>query len=317
MKKLFLTVVALMGATSLFAQMDVVATFQQATANAKAANYTEAIAQFQSIIDASWDIEEPDANQQKAFAGSKKFIVTCYNKMGIAAFNAKNYEEAIANFSEAANLAELFEDVAAMNKNRAYVGQMYQAQGADAFNSEDYATAIAVFSKGYEADPRNTEMALNLAESYFKSDMYQDGMKICTKIAAMNPDKFAEAIASAQYKMEIYTNNEVAKLQGAGDFDGIIAMADTQLAKNPVSPTFQLVRLQAYLGKKDYKKVIELGEEAAAAQTDEADKSMAYFQMGAAYNALSQRDQAIAAFQKVTVGPAAENAKAALAELNK
>ena len=63
MKKLFLTVVALMGATTLFAQIDVVATFQQATANAKAANYTEAINQFQSIIDASWDIEEPDANQ--------------------------------------------------------------------------------------------------------------------------------------------------------------------------------------------------------------------------------------------------------------
>ena len=112
--------------------------------------------------------------------------------------------------------------------------------------------------------------------------------------------------------MALYTNNEVAKLQGAGDFDGIIAMADKQLAKNPVSPTFQLVRLQAYLGKKDYKKVIELGEEAAAAQTDEADKSMAYFQVGAAHNALSQRDQAIAAFQKVTAGPAVENAKAAL-----
>ena len=74
MKKFFLTVVAMMGATTLFAQIDVVATFQQATANAKAANYTEAIAQFQSIIDASWDIEEPDANQQKAFAGSKKIL---------------------------------------------------------------------------------------------------------------------------------------------------------------------------------------------------------------------------------------------------
>ena len=48
MKRFILTVVALMGATSLFAQMDVVATFQQATANAKAANYTEAIAQVTS-----------------------------------------------------------------------------------------------------------------------------------------------------------------------------------------------------------------------------------------------------------------------------
>ena len=82
MKKLILTVVALMGATALFAQTDVVATFQQGLANAKSGDYTTAINNFQEVIDASWDIEEPDANQTKAIAGSKKFIVTCYNKMG-------------------------------------------------------------------------------------------------------------------------------------------------------------------------------------------------------------------------------------------
>lgn len=311
MKKFFLTVVAMMGATTLFAQIDVVATFQQATANAKAANYTEAIAQFQSIIDASWDIEEPDANQQKAFAGSKKFIVTCYNKMGIAAYNAKNYEEAIANFSEAANLAELYEDVAAMNKNRAYVGQMYQAQGADAFNSEDYATAIAVFSKGYEADPRNTEMALNLAESYFKSDMYQEGMKICTKIAAMNADKFAEAIASAQYKMEIYTNNEVAKLQIANDYDGIIAMA-TELEDAAMAAK---ITLQAYYGKKDFNKMIELSESALAAQTTDEGRSDIYYLLGVAYNEKEQFDQAIAAMKNVTAGNNVANAQAVITAL--
>ena len=311
MKKLFLTVVALMGATSLFAQMDVVATFQQATANAKAANYTEAIAQFQSIIDASWDIEEPDANQQKAFAGSKKFIVTCYNKMGIAAYNAKNFEEAIANFSEAANLAELYEDVAAMNKNRAYVGQMYQAQGAEAFNSEDYATAIAVFSKGYAADPRNTEMALNLAESYFKSDMYQEGMKICTKIAGMNAEKFAEAIAAAQEKMHMYTNNEVAKLQIANNYDGIIAMAseleDTAMAAK--------ITLQAYYGKKDFNKMIELSESALAAQTTDEGRSDIYYLLGVAYNEKEQFDQAIAAMKNVTAGTNVANAQAVITAL--
>ena len=311
MKKLFLTVVALMGATTLFAQIDVVATFQQATANAKAANYTEAIAQFQSIIDASWDIEEPDANQQKAFAGSKKFIVTCYNKMGIAAYNAKNYEEAIANFSEAANLAELFEDVAAMNKNRAYVGQMYQAQGADAFNSEDYATAIAVFSKGYEADPRNTEMALNLAESYFKSDMYQEGMKICTKIAAMNADKFADAIASAQYKMDLYTNNEVAKLQIANDYDGIIAMA-SELEDAAMAAK---ITLQAYYGKKDFNKMIELSEAALAAQTTDEGRSDIYYLLGVAYNEKEQFDQAVAAMKNVTAGNNVANAQAVITAL--
>ncbi|MBQ2142851.1 MAG: tetratricopeptide repeat protein, partial [Alistipes sp.] len=225
MKKLIMTVVALMGATALFAQTDVVATFQQATANAKAGNFTEAIAQFESVIEAGWDIDEPDANQLKAIAGAKKFVVTCHNKMGIAAINAKDYAAAVEHFTNAANCAELYEDLAAMNKNKTMIGQVYQVQGADAFNSGDYATAIEVFSQGYAADPRNTEMALNLAESYFKSDMYQEGMKICTKIAGMNADKFAEAIAEAQAKMDMYTNNEVAKLQMANDYDGIIAMA--------------------------------------------------------------------------------------------
>ena len=178
MKKIILTLVALFGATSVFAQTDVVATFQQGLGNAKAGNYTEAIAQFEEVIEASYDIDEPDANQQKAIVGSKKFMVTCYNKMGVAAVNAKSYEDAISHFTNAANYAELYEDVAGMNKNKSLIGQVYQVQGADAFNSEDYATAIAVFSKGYEADPRNTDMALNLAESYFRSDMYQDGMRI-------------------------------------------------------------------------------------------------------------------------------------------
>lgn len=311
MKRLIMTVVALMGATTLFAQTDVVATFQQGVANAKAQNYTEAIAQFQEIIDASWDIEEPDTNQQKAIVGSKKFIVTCYNKMGVAAVNAKNYDEAVANFSEAANLAELYEDVAAMNKNRALVGQVYQVQGADAFNSEDYATAIEVFSKGYAADPRNTEMALNLAESYFKSDMYQEGMKICTKIAGMNADKFAEAIAAAQEKMHMYTNNEVAKLQMANDYDGIIVMAE-QLDDKAMAAK---ITLQAYYGKKDFNKMVELSESALAAQTTDEGRSDIYYLLGVAYNEKEQFDEAVAAMKNVTAGANVANAQAVIAAL--
>lgn len=306
-----MTVVALMGATTLFAQTDVVATFQQGLGNAKSGNYTEAIQQFQSVIDAGWDIDEPDANQQKAIAGSKKFIVTCYNKMGVAAINAKEYETAITNFTEAANLAELYEDVAAMNKNRTLIGQVYQVQGADAFNSEDYATAIAVFSKGYEADPRNTDMALNLAESYFKSDMYQDGMKICSKIAALNPDKFAEAIAAAQSKMDMYTNNEVAKLQMANDYDGIIAMAE-QLDDAGMAAK---ITMQAYYGKKDFNKMIELSAAAIEAQTTDEGRSDIYYLLGVAYNEKEQFDQAIAAMQKVTAGNNVANAQAVIAAL--
>jgi tetratricopeptide (TPR) repeat protein len=311
MKKLFMTVVAMFAATTLFAQTDVIATFSQGLANAKAGNYTEAIAQFQEVIDASWDIEEPDANQQKSIAGAKKFIVTCYNKMGVAAAQAKNYDEAIVNFTEAANLAELYEDVAAMNKNRSLVGNAYEAQGADAFNNGDYATAIEVFSKGYAADPRNTNMALNLAESFFKSDMYQEGMAICSKIAAMSPDKFAEAIAEAQSKMDMYTNNEVAKLQMANDYDGIIAMAE-QLEDAAMAAK---ITMQAYYGKKDFNKMIEISEAALAAQTTDEGRSDIYYLLGVAYNEKEMFDQAVAAMRNVTAGNNLTNAQAVITAL--
>ena len=308
MKKLIMTVVALMGATALFAQTDVVATFQQATANAKASNYTEAIAQFAAVIEAGWDIMDPDANQLKAIQGSKKFIVTCYNKMGVAAVNAKEYEAAIEHFTNAANYAELYEDAAAMNKNKSMIGQVYQVQGADAFNNEDYATSIEVFSKGYAADPRNTEMALNLAESYFRSDMYQEGMKICTKIAGMNADKFAEAITEAKAKMDMYTNNEVAKLQMANDYDGIIAMAaeleDAALAAK--------ITMQAYYGKKDFGKMVEYSAVALEAQTTDEGRSDINYLLGVAYNEMGQFDAAIAAMQKVTAGNNVANAAAVI-----
>ena len=129
--------------------------------------------------------------------------------------------------------------------------------------------------------------------------------------------EYAEDAAKAREMITLYTNNMVAKLQAAGDNDGIIAAADMMLEKNPESALAQNIRLQAYAGKKDYAKVIELGEAAAAAQTEAADKSLMYYLLGAAYNAKEMKDQAIAAFRKVTDGPAAENAKAALTELTK
>ena len=115
----------------------------------------------------------------------------------------------------------------------------------------------------------------------------------------------------------LYTNNKVATLQAANDFDGIIAMADALLAKNAENALAQKVRLQAYASKKDYNKVIELGEAAAKVQTDPEDVSLMYLTLGAAYNAKEMKPQAIEAFRKVTAGPAVESAKAALAELTK
>lgn len=312
MKKLFISVIALLAAVSLSAQ-DLTAVYNEAAAAYGAKDFAGAAAKFEQVIDQGLDNEEAAT----LVATAKKTLPNCYFMLGGGALKAKNYDEALKNFTKSAELAELYGDMTQMNKANGWVARIYQIQGGEAFNSKDYATAAGVFEKGYKADPDNTAMALNLAMSYCEMGDYEKGMDIYEAIAAKTHPKYADDVAKAKEMMALYTNNKVATMQTAGDFDGIIAMADVQLEKNPASALFQNVRLQAYANKKDYNKVIELAQAAADAQTDEADKSLMYYLLGAAYNAKEMKPQAIAAFQKVTAGPAAENAKAALAELSK
>lgn len=311
MKKLFLTVVAMLGATTLFAQTDIVALVQQAAGNAKAGNLEEAIAQFDEVIMSYYDIEEPTANDDKAFAMAQKFIVTCHNMLGGRAYNAKEYDKAIEHFQEAANLAQLYDNLSDMHKNLQFVGKCYEAKGAEDFNNGNYAAAIETFAKGYAADKFNTNMALNLAESYFRSNLYHEGMQVCSQIKELNPDKFADAIATAQQKMDMYTNNEIAKFQEANNYDGIIEMA----AMLPDAAMGQKVLMQAYYGKKDFNKMVEASAAAIEAQTTDEGRSDIYYLLGVAYNELSQFDKAIGALNNVTAGNNVANAKAVIKAL--
>lgn len=312
MKKIFVSAVALMAALSLSAQ-DVTTLYNEAGAAFNAKDFAGAAAKFEQVIDLGIDNEEV-ATQ---VATAKSTLPKCYYYLGGAAIKTKNYDEALKNFSKSAELAELYGDMSQAAKSNGWVAKIYQLQGGEAFNNKDYVTAAGIFEKGYKADPDNTAMALNLAMSYCEMGEYEKGMDIYEAIAAKTHPKYAQDVAKAKEMMALYTNNKVAGMQTAGDFDGIIKLADAQLEKNPTSALFQNVRLQAYANKKDYDKVIELAQAAADAQTEEEDKSLMYYLLGAAYNAKEMKAQAISAFQKVTAGPAAENAKTALAELQK
>ena len=248
---------------------------------------------------------------------AKKYLPTCYQGMGTRAAAQGNYDEAIANLSKAAEVAELYGNVAALKKANTILAKVYQAQGGTAFNNKDYAAAAEIFAKGYAADPKNTQMALWLGTCYCELKDYDKGMEILEKVAGMQGPKFEADAAEANRLLTLYTNNRVAELQTANDQDGIIAMADKMLEQNPANALAQKIRLQAYLTKKDYAKVIELGEAAAAAQPDETEKSDVYFILGAAYNAKEMKPQAIEALKKVTAGDNVAAAQKSVAELSK
>lgn len=312
MKSLFVSLLALMATATLSAQ-SITGIYNEAVASYQAKDFKAAAEKFEKVINDGMDSEEAAS----VVATAKKTLPKCYFMMGGMNFKGNNFEEAVKAFQKSAEVAELYGDLQQMNKANMWQARVYQKQGGDAFNSKDYATAAEIFGKGYKADPDNTNMALNLAMSYCELGKYVEGMEIYEEIAAKTHPKYAEDAAQAKKMIALYTNNQVAKMQAANDFDGMLTMAESMLEKNAQSPIAHNVRLQALTAKKDYAKVIEYGPAAVEAQDNEEDKSYINFLVGAAYNAKEMRDQAIASFQKVTAGPAVESAQKALADLQK
>jgi tetratricopeptide (TPR) repeat protein len=326
MKKLLLTVVAFFATSALWAQeVNVVEVYNKGAEAFGAKNYAEAATLFQQVIEQGQDAE--DSSVQGCVETAKKYLPTCYQGLGTRAAgqamkatdaneaNAK-YEEAIDNLTKAAETSELYGNTESMKKANMILAKVYQAQGGTAFNNKDYATAAEIFAKGYAADPKNTKMAIWLGTSYCEQGLYTEGMDVLKKVAAMKGPRFEADAAEAAGLVTLYTNNQVAKLQSAGDYDGVIALADT-LEQDAPNALAKKSRVQAYFSKKDYAKVIELGEAAAEAQSEEADKSDLYFTLGATYNIKEMKPQAIAALKKVTAGNNVAAAQKSIAELSK
>lgn len=321
MKKFVLMVVALMGLSFAQAQ-SVVENYNAATKAVEAKDYAKAAQLFESVInDGS---EEEDETIAGCVKNAQNNLPVVYTRLGSAAAGAATkatdpkvkdakFAEAIAHLEKAVAKAKSYRNTKAATAANNMIGKVYQVQGGTYFNAGDFAKAIEIFAKGYSADKKNTALAMMLAESYFKSDKYTEGVKVCSEVAALPSPKYDAAIAEAKAKMGQYTNNKIAELQKANDFDGVIALAETITDK----ALAQKVLVQAYFLKKDYAKVIEIGEAAAALQTDDEGKSAVYFNLGSAYNAKENKAKAIECLKKVTAEPYATPAKAAVAELSK
>ncbi len=97
-----------MCSVTLFAQSEIVSTFNEAVTAAKGKNYSEALDLFNKVIDEGIDSE--DATVQGLVTKSKSLVSTCYQSMGTAAAAAGNYDEALANLQKAAETAELYDN---------------------------------------------------------------------------------------------------------------------------------------------------------------------------------------------------------------
>jgi tetratricopeptide (TPR) repeat protein len=295
---------------------DVNMKFQEAASAMQTKDFNKAAILFEQVIDEGLDVEGAEG----LVAGAKKYLPQAVFTRGGGSFQQGKLDEALADFTRAAEMAELYGEVGVLNNARLWIGRTVIAQGASAFNNKDYATAAAVFQKGYDATPNDTDVALYLARSYSGLKEFDRSGEIYKNIIALEgrDARYDAAVATAKENFTLDNLEKASGLAQAGDFQGAADVAEGMLAVLPDNAAAQMTRLQAYMSLKNYAKVIELGDATIAAQGDDAvQASAANYLVGIAYNNTENAARAITYLGRVSAGPNAAAAKAMIPELQK
>lgn len=318
MKFVLAAIFAVAAAGTLFAQTplaEVNLKFTEAASAMQAKDFVKASTLFEKVIDEGLDT----AGAEALVAGAKKYLPQAIFMMGGAATQQGKLDEALGHFTKASELAELYGEVAVLNNARTWIGRTVIAQGANAFNNKDYATAAAIFQKGYDGNPNDMQVALYLAQSYSGLKEYDKSCEIYKNIIKLDgrDARFDEAVAKAKENFRLDNLERASEAAKGGDFQGAVDAMDVMLEVMPEDADAHMTRLQAYNSLKNYAKMIEIGDAAIAAQTDDAQRSNANYFVGIAYNNTENAARAIQYLTKVTAGPNAAAAKAMIPELQK
>jgi tetratricopeptide (TPR) repeat protein len=312
--KFLLAAAALVVAASASAQ-DINAKYAQAAEAAKARNYAVAVPLFEQVIAEGANIE----GAESLVSGAKQALPAAVFQMGGAAFQGGKHDEALASFTKAAELAEAYGNATVLNNANTWISRTVQAQGASAFNAKDFATAAAIFQKGYDANPKDTAVGIHLAMSY-------SGLKDFAKSAPIYKNIIELAAADSRFEADAVKARENWSLDvleqatasaKAGEFQAAADATEELLAVVPNDAAVALTRIQAYNSLKNYAKIAELGESAAAAQTTPEATSDVWYFVGAAYQNQQNPAKAIEAYRNVTAGDNVASAKAQITELQK
>lgn len=316
-KSILIAMAAVVLCTTAYAQdplNDLKKTYNEAVALLQAKNYAEALPILEKTVEDSYNVEADEA-----FTIAEKaqgYIPTCYFRLGLAKVKTDT-DAALANLNKANELAMLYNDAKTSRQAKSAISQVYKVLGAQAFNSKDYAAAVVDFAKGYEANPQDTDLALNLAMAYCELKDFENGVRVYTDVIALGNrhSKFAEPAAEAKERVCTYLLLKAQDENAAGNKDAVYATLDQLINIDNLNQTAHMMRLQVAGANKDWDNLIAFGELAVIAMPTEELQSDANYLIAVAYDSKDDNATAIATYKLVTAGANAETAKNRIAEL--
>lgn len=276
----------------------------------KAKNYAEALPILEKTIQAAMDADAMDLVEK-----AQKLVPTCYFQTGLAQMKSGDTDGALANLNKANEVALLYNNAGVARNAKSAISQVYRVKGANAFNNKDYATAVVDFAKGYEVNPQDTKLALNLAMSYCELKDFENGVKVYTDIIALEKrhSRFAEPAAEAKQALSNYLLVKAQEENTAGNKEAAYATLETLINADPANAANQMHRLQMAAANEDWDNVIAWSELAAAIQATPEAQSDVYYLLAVALDSKNDNAAAVEAYKQVVAGdklePATKRAK--------
>lgn len=317
-KVILMTVAAtfILGSAAAQTLDDAVAKYTAAMEKVQAKNLKDAIPLLNEAMQLGIDLGDEGAELVREVQG---LLPKLNLQTAMMSAQAKNFDEAVAGFLKAEELADLYGDATTRAQASRAISNVYMMMGVESFNNKDFAKALDVFSKGYAQDPKNVKLATYTAKAYSELGEINKALDIYKGIieAGASNSRYAEDAKSATADAVQYTLVAISEAGKSNDLDKVVALTDTLATVVPSEPLSSLMVIQLANNLKKYDVVIARGDAAATAQVDEDKKADVYFMLGAAYQSKENKAKAIEAFRKVTAGANAAAARTAVADLSK
>lgn len=242
----------------------------------------------------------------------KKVTATGTYNEALALLKEKNYDEGLPLMKQAVDLAMTEENEKVLKLAKKNAAKASYSLGKAKYKEKAYDEALKLYNEGMEFDSTNTSNIAGIGAVYKKQGKNLEATDYLVQAAKMN----MEAGKDKKVASALKTLNVMAGKAYTGDkFEEAIAIGEKALMiKDHASIAYYVSRAHLETGNND--KALEYANKAVeVGTTEEAVEDKYYIAQAKAYEALGNKADAIASYEKVTGEKYLEQAKYQITKL--
>ncbi len=263
----------------------------------KAKDYSAAIKAFDNCISICDQLGDEGADLKMK---AETQLPNSYFNLGLGQYKGKKFDNAIATFQKASELAAGLNDAKTTKKAKNYMARVYNSKGSGQYKAKDYDNALVSFDNALKADGNYFKAYYSKGLVYNKQKNTEAFKAAMDKVIELGPesDKTVKAAKTTVFRS---FRSAAGKALQAGNYSKSVENVETALTYSGGDAQIFYFATIAYNGLKKWNNAIESGKKAV--ELEKKSKSNIYFELGKAYEGTSNKAEACKAYKNVTDGP--------------